>query len=80
MKLLITILLLLTVSFVSAQEDKKEIISTIHTIEARSIHLNQKVVIDVKGIKTMDEIDIENYNKTSYLNLIANKKQEPEMC
>lgn len=80
MKLLITILLLLTVSFVSAQEDKKEIISTIHTIEARSIDLNQKVVIDVKGIKTMDEIDIENYNKTSYLNLIANKKQEPEMC
>lgn len=80
MKLLITILLLLTVSFVSAQEDKKEIISTIHTIQALSIDLNQKVVIDVKGIKTMDEIDIENYNKTSYLNLIANKKQEPEMC
>ncbi|WP_044397660.1 hypothetical protein [Lacinutrix sp. Hel_I_90] len=80
MKLLITILLLFTVFFASAQEDKKEINIIIPTIEAPSIDLNQEVVISVKGIKTMDEIDIENYNKTSYLNLIANKKQEPEMC
>ena len=80
MKLLTTLLLFLFVSFAFAQDNisldtKKVKIETTKTLE-----VEKTVVISVKGIKTMEEIDIENYNKASYLNLIASKKQKPKMC
>jgi len=84
MKLLTTLLLLLFVSFATAQDNKalKEDLKTVNAIESNTITLaiEKTVVISVKGIKTMEEIDIENYNKTSYLKLIANKKQKAKRC
>jgi len=81
MKLLTTLLLVFFVSFTFAQDkntiDTKELnIETTNNV----LQIEKKVVISVKGIKTMDEIDIENYNKSLYLKLIAFKKQKPKMC
>jgi len=85
MKFLPTLLILLFVSFASAQDNNtitKEDIKTVNTIKSNTITLDTEktVVISVKGIKTMEEIDIENYNKASLLKLIASTKQKPKMC
>ncbi|WP_452224387.1 hypothetical protein [Lacinutrix chionoecetis] len=82
MKLLTTLLLLLFVSFASAQDNNtlKEDLKTVRTIDSSIVEVDKTVVISVKGIRTMEEIDIENYNKSSYLKLIASKKQKPKTC
>ena len=80
MKLLTTLLLLLFVSFASAQDLKTLDTKEIKTEATKHSALEKAVVISVKGIKTMDEIDIENYNKEVYLKLIASKKQKPKTC
>lgn len=79
MKLLLTLLILLSVSIASAQEHNKETHAMI-ALESFAMEGSQDIVINVKGIKTMEEIDIENYNKSNYLSLIVFKKQEPQMC
>ncbi|WP_055446044.1 hypothetical protein [Lacinutrix mariniflava] len=80
MKLLSTLLLLLFVSFASAQENQSLEIKEVITETTKTLEVEKTVVISVKGIKTMEEIDIENYNKAAYLKLIASKKQKPKMC
>ncbi|WP_290468440.1 hypothetical protein [Lacinutrix sp. MedPE-SW] len=84
MKFLTTLLLLLFVSFASAQDNKANNTETKTEVKVVSQAATQvkenTVVISVKGIKTMEEIDIENYNKTSLLKLIASSKQKPKMC
>lgn len=80
MKFLTTLLLLLFVSFASAQENKSLEKKELKTEKTNTLAVEKTVVISVKGIKTMEEIDIENYNKASYLKLIASKKQKPKMC
>ncbi|APY00251.1 hypothetical protein [Lacinutrix venerupis] len=80
MKFLTTLLLLLFVSFASAQENKSLEKKELKTETTNTLAVEKTVVISVKGIKTMEEIDIENYNKASYLKLIASKKQKPKMC
>ena len=80
MKFLSTLLLLLFVSFASAQENKSLEIKEVITETTKALEVEKTVVISVKGIKTMEEIDIENYNKAAYLKLIASKKQKPKMC
>ncbi len=71
-------------SYASAQENQTTTkkVNTVNTIKSNTITIDSKkaIVISVKGIKTMDEIDIENYNKASLLNLIATIKQKPKMC
>ncbi|WP_041301536.1 hypothetical protein [Lacinutrix sp. 5H-3-7-4] len=84
MKFLTTLLLVLFVSFASAQDNKvnnKENTTEIKVESQAATQVEENtVVISVKGIKTMEEIDIENYNKTSLLKLIASSKQKPKMC
>ncbi|RLJ68927.1 hypothetical protein CLV86_0316 [Lacinutrix venerupis] len=80
MKFLTTLLLLLFVSFASAQENKSLEKKELKSEATNTLAVEKTVVISVKGIKTMEEIDIENYNKASYLKLIASKKQKPKMC
>ncbi|AUC81525.1 hypothetical protein [Lacinutrix sp. Bg11-31] len=80
MKLLTTLLLLFFVSFASAQENQPLEIKEVKTETSNTLEAENTVVISVKGIKTMEEIDIENYNKAVYLKLIASKKQKPKMC
>ncbi|WAC02352.1 hypothetical protein N7U66_00985 [Lacinutrix neustonica] len=79
MKLLLTVLLLLSVSMASAKDHNKETHAII-AFESITMDSTPVLVINVKGIKTMEEIDIENYNKSNYLSLIVFKKQEPQMC
>lgn len=85
MKLLPTLLVFLFASFASAQDNNtitKEDIKTVNTIKSNTITLEveKTLVISVKGIKTMEEIDIENYNKSLLLNMISTIKQKPKMC
>ncbi|WP_055437112.1 hypothetical protein [Lacinutrix algicola] len=80
MKLLTTLLLLLFVSFASAQDNQSLEIKEVKTETINTLDVEKTVVINIKGIKTMEEIDIENYNKAAYLKLIASKKQKPKMC
>lgn len=80
MKLFTTLLILLFVSFATAQESNSTDIKEVKTETTNTLAVEKTVVISVKGIKTMEEIDIENYNKTFYLDLIASKKQKPKMC
>ena len=81
MKLLSTLLLLLFVSFAFAQDNNSLVTKEVKTETSTiTLEVEKTVVISVKGIKTMEEIDIENYNKAFYLDLIASKKQKPKMC
>ena len=81
MKLLSTLLLFLFVSFASAQDNQSIDTNEVKTeTTTNTLEVEKTVVISVKGIKTMEEIDIENYNKSSYIKLIASKKQKPKMC
>ena len=81
MKLLSTLLLVLCFSFASAQDlDKKDTTKgnktevTITDSTAKTIKVND-LVINVKGVKKMEDIDLENFNKNSFLDLlIASKK------
>ena len=81
MKLLSTLLLVLCFSFASAQDlDKKDTTKgnktevTITGSTAKTIKVND-LVINVKGVKKMEDIDLENFNKNSFLDLlIASKK------
>lgn len=80
MKFLLTLLVLLSVSFGFAQDNTSNNLKEIKTETTQTVDVSKTLVISVKGIKTMDEIDIENYNKSIYLNLIATKKQKPKTC
>ena len=78
MKFFATLLILLSFSFASAQN-----VETITNDEVKTettVTVENTVVISVKGIKTMEEIDIENYNKSTYLKLIATKKTKNKTC
>lgn len=80
MKLLTTLLLFLFISFATAQDNNSIDNKKIKTKACITMKVKRIIVIDVKGIRTIEEIDIENYNKKSYLSLIANKKQKPKTC
>jgi len=75
MKLLSTLFFLLFVSYVSAQDTKgASIINNSIATEKIMSTIPNTIVISVKGIKTMEEIDIENYNKSTYIKMIASQK------
>lgn len=81
MKFLYTLIILFFVSFASAQDNKQEAI-TINTIESKPVIIdnNIDVVISVKGIKRIEDIDIEDYNRSLLLNLIARKELKSKLC
>ncbi len=83
MKLLSTLFFLLFVSFASAQDAKNDIITTDsitkEATEKTNDALNQTLVISVRGIKTMEEIDIENYNKSTYIKMISSQKRKSKI-
>ncbi|SDZ91329.1 hypothetical protein [Bizionia paragorgiae] len=74
MKFLSTLFLLLFASFATAQEVNDTVKSneSIYTEETNQT-LTESYVIDVKGIKKLDEIDIINYNKVMYIKLISSE-------
>lgn len=80
MKLLSTVFFLLFVSFVSAQDTEINS-NTNNSIasEKSNDSINNTVVISVKGIKTMEEIDIENYNKSTYIKMISSQKRKSKI-
>ena len=80
MKLLSTVFFLLFVSFVSAQDTEINS-NTNNSIasEKSKDSINNTVVISVKGIKTMEEIDIENYNKSTYIKMISSQKRKSKI-
>ncbi|MBQ0768332.1 MAG: hypothetical protein KBT58_03510 [Bizionia sp.] len=80
MKLLSTLFFLLFVSFATAQDTKTDSIinDSIETEKANDT-LNNTIVISVKGIKTMEEIDIENYNKSTYIKMISSQKRKSKI-
>ena len=81
MRLLPTLLLVLCFSFASAQDlEKKDTAKgnqteiTVTDSTTKTIKAND-LVISVKGVKKMEDIDLENFNKNSFLDLlIASKK------
>lgn len=88
MKFIISIALFFTISFVSAQSNetvninnntpnalKKKIEVVVANKEAKTL-----LVISVKGVKKIEDLDIENFNKNSFFNLIASKKRKNNVC
>ncbi|TYB76625.1 hypothetical protein ES677_06465 [Bizionia gelidisalsuginis] len=81
MKLLSTVFFLLFVSFASAQDAPNDLNSSNSSIETEkaSDAKSNTVVISVRGIKTMEEIDIENYNKSTYIKMISTQKRKSKI-
>ena len=87
MKILIAIALFFCVTLVSAQSsavekdknaDKKiEVIQAAKSVEESK---DNTLVISVKGVKKIEDLDIENFNKNSFLNLISSKKRKNSIC
>lgn len=87
MKFIISIALFFTISFVSAQSNEtvnisnntpnalKKKIEVVANKEAKTL-----LVISVKGVKKIEDLDIENFNKNSFFNLIASKKRKNNVC
>ncbi len=85
MKFLLAIALFFCVTLVSAQSveknkdvnEKTEVSDNVKNVEV----VNAKAfVISVKGVKKIEDLDIENFNKNSFLNLISTKKRKNSIC
>lgn len=80
MKLLFTVFFLLFVSFASAQDSEINSNTNNSIVSTKSKDsTNNTIVISVKGIKTMEEIDIENYNKSTYIKMISSQKRKSKI-
>lgn len=83
MKSLPILLILFFVTFGYAQDDKKETLIIVGAKETKIIISESvnAIVISARGIKKLEDLDIENYNKTLYLKLITSKKKKkPKRC
>jgi hypothetical protein len=85
MKTFITIACFFTIMFASAQsiESNDAINEISKELDKKAIHTDMKpktLVISVKGVKKIEDLDIENFNKNAFLNLIASKKIKNNIC
>lgn len=86
MKYLLTLLFVLSVSFASAQETNSEKninvnrINNVDYTNVETVKSHEDLVISVKGVKKIEDIDIENFNKRTYLNLITSTKRKNITC
>jgi len=85
MKLIASIILFFTITLISAQSN--EVLSvkntsndTLNSKKDKSIEKTKAFVISVKGVKKIEDLDIENFNKNSFFNLIASKKRKNNIC
>ncbi len=81
MKTLSTILLILSVSFATAQENKASktndvievLVNTVEDVKTNTI------VLSTKGVKKLEDIQIETINKTTYLELMLSSKKNKDI-
>ncbi len=82
MKTLSTILLLLFVSFATAQDNElaktNDLVEVLvnDIVEAKTINT---IVLSTKGVKKLEDIQIETINKTTYLELMLSSKKNKDI-
>lgn len=87
MKTFITITCFFTIMLTSAQSKKSSniILENNDELDKKVISIDTVVkskalVISVKGVKKIEDLDIENFNKNAFLNLITSKKLKNNIC
>lgn len=82
MKTLTTILLLFFVSFASAQEGQVTKTSDVVEVlvnDTEAVKTNNTIVLSTKGVKKLEDIEIETINKTTYLELMLSSKKNKDI-